>query len=79
VKEYGGAGVIGQLAELADQAGREEREALRAEERALFEPVDEASELLGNLGAAVDAEVATALTAAGYHRHKRGEWRRRRA
>jgi hypothetical protein len=79
VKEYGGAGAFGQLAELADQTDREEREAQRAEERAQLEPVDKASALLGELGAVVDAAVASALTAGGCHRHKRGEWRRRRA
>ena len=77
VREYVGAGPLAELAARADSLERERREgeaeARRAEEErldALEAPVEalcEAAELLAR----------AALVAAGYHRHKRGEWRRR--
>jgi hypothetical protein len=78
VKEYLGAGPIGELAAQADELDRAERRAEREEEDAALEPLDAASALLGELGAGLAAAVAATMTAAGYHRHHRGEWRRRR-
>ena len=78
VKEYLGNGFAAELAVRGDDLDRAERQAERAEERAAREPLDAASALLVELGAKLDAVVGATLTAAGYHRHKRGEWRRRR-
>jgi len=78
VREYIGTGPLAELAAEADarerrrreeeaEAWREERERMEALE-APIEELCEAAELLSE----------AALYAAGYHRHKRGEWRKRR-
>jgi len=78
VREYVGGGVLGELAAQMDALKRcqreEEAQALREEcERmeALESPLEELYEA---------AEVLTRATllAAGYRRHKRGEWRKKR-
>jgi hypothetical protein len=78
VREYIGGGVLGQFAAQMDAEDRQRREeeaaAWREEQeriRKLEEPVEELSE-------ATDLLVRAALLAAGYHQHKRGEWRLRR-
>lgn len=78
VKEYLGAGAIAEWHSDADALDRAERRDVREDERAALEPVDTASALLAEMGAELDAVVAATLTAAGYRRHHRGEWRRRR-
>ena len=78
VREYIGTGPLAELAAEADarerrrreeeaEAWREERERMEALE-APIEELCEAAELLSE----------AALYAAGYHRHNRGEWRKRR-
>jgi hypothetical protein len=81
-KEYFGAGDIGELAEKLFEVERLEREADRvdAEEQlasaiAACPPEDQ----LSAFSEQVDKMVSDALTSAGFHRHKRGEWRKRRA
>src|SRR3954452_16432005 len=74
--EYVGAGPRAEAAELIDRLealGRErEAEAWRADREALdAEDLDQA----GRFGA-VELVVRAALEAAGFRRHKRGEWRR---
>jgi hypothetical protein len=78
IREYVGGGVLGELAaqmDAADRQRREEEEAAWREER----------ERLANLTASVDelcqaAEVLARATllSAGYQRHNRGEWRKKR-
>ena len=78
VREYVGGGVLGEIAALADEYERRRREeeaAFCKEERerleGLMAPVDELCEVAEVLARA-------ALVAAGYRRHNRGEWRKRR-
>lgn len=78
VREYVGGGMIGTLAARMDAEERERRKeeaqvhkAQRREMEALAEPVEELSQ-------AAEILARAALLAAGYHRHERGEWRRRR-
>jgi len=78
VREYIGGGVLGKIAALQDeyeQRTREEDAALAKEERQRLEelvaPVDELCE-------AAEVLARAALVAAGYRRHNRGEWRKRR-
>ena len=78
VREYVGGGLLGQLAAQMDADKRRRREqeaAVWKEEQELIEalvaPVEELSEYAEILACA-------ALLAAGYHRHTRGEWRKRR-
>jgi hypothetical protein len=79
VREYIGGGRVGQLAAEMDKLDREQRDAERANRlaartalEALDSPVEELDELVELLAHA-------ALVAAGFHQHKRGEWRKKRA
>jgi hypothetical protein len=81
-KEYGGAGVFGELAASMAEDERLEREARHqeAEEQianalAACPPEDQ----LSAYSEQVDRVVSEAFTSAGFRRHKRGEWRKRRA
>ena len=78
VREYVGGGVLGELAAQIDAERRRRREEEKAslrEERerldALVAPVEELCE-------AAEVIARAALVASGYHRHNRGEWRKRR-
>ena len=82
VREYVGGGLIGMLASLQDELEREERRLKAAEARRAWEAersrLSEADGPVEGLSAACTAIAGTALQAAGYHRHHRGEWRKRR-
>jgi hypothetical protein len=78
VREYVGGGALGEIAARMDALERRQREEQAAswkEERermeALEAPVEELCE-------AAEVLAKAALVAAGYHQHKRGEWRKRR-
>lgn len=74
VREYVGSGLIGQM----DAADRERRLALKAkanQARAEVKLIDGDFQWIEELA---DVLVHAALVAAGYHRHNRGEWRRKR-
>lgn len=77
-REYVGGGQIGHLAARFDLLARQARKSKRAEfvaERegiyAIEAPVEEFSEMTDDILRAV-------LLAAGFHQHKRGEWRKKR-
>jgi predicted dinucleotide-utilizing enzyme len=78
IREYIGGGVLGEIAALQDEYERRQREeeaAFCKEERERLEdlmaPIDELCE-------AAEVLARAALVAAGYRRHNRGEWRKRR-
>jgi hypothetical protein len=78
VREYVGGGVLGEVAARMDAEERRRREeeaaALKDEQErmeTLTAPVEELCE-----GAEILARAA--LLVSGYHRHNRGEWRKRR-
>ena len=74
VREYVGTGEAAERAARQDAVARQEREArrsVREELAALDAPLDELAEL-------TDLLARAALAAAGYRRHHRGEWRKRR-
>jgi hypothetical protein len=78
VREYVGTGRVAELAAELDAIGRQQREAERAAwrtERAELEALDAPLDELNDLA---DLLAHAALLAAGFHRHKRGEWRKRR-
>ena len=78
VGEYVGGGVLGQLAAWMDadeRRRREEEAALWREKRQSLEALDGLAE---ELYEAVEVIARAALYAAGYHQHKRGEWRKKR-
>ena len=78
VRQYVGAGRVAELAAQVDarERDRRRREAdRRRQERAELDALDDQ---LKALAEATDLATRAALLAAGYHQHKRGEWRRRR-
>ena len=78
VREYVGGGVIGELAADVDALERAERTAHDEEFRQQQSENRELDEMIDGFSSGIDVIVATTLESAGYHRHKRGEWRRRR-
>ncbi len=77
-REYIGGGILGELAARMDALERQQREeeaALWREERERLEALDGLTE---ELNEAAEMLAKAALVAAGYHQHKRGEWRKRR-
>src|SRR5688572_7989115 len=78
VKEYVGSGPAAELSARLDALTLERRQIERQEqvaEQARYEELEAQTVELIEL---TDALVAAALAVAGYHRHDRGAWRRRR-
>jgi hypothetical protein len=78
VREYCGVGEAAELAAQIDAHNRTDREAerdARLQERAELEALDAP---LNELNDVADLLARTALMAAGFRQHKRGEWRKRR-
>jgi hypothetical protein len=78
VREYVGGGPAGDLAAAEDAARRERAAAERAALRAERERAAGPEALLAELDALAEGLARAALAAAGYRRHHRGEWRKRR-
>ena len=78
VREYVGAGAAGERAAASDALARDQRERELAERLRTHRRHDQADAALAAWSTAVDAQMRAALEAAGYHQHKRGEWRRKR-
>ena len=78
IKEYVGAGPRAEIVALQDRWARQDRAVTaraRQAERAGLEAVDGE---LTDVDGAIEVMMRTSLVLAGYHRHHRGEWRRRR-
>ncbi len=78
VREYVGRGPLAELIAADDAAQRAERAAAAASrqaQRAILAAADAPLVAFSNV---LDGLAAATLTTAGYHRHHRGEWRRRR-
>ena len=78
VSEYLGGGLPACLEEWGVAAGRERSRARREAWEARRARLDEREAEAVALFDAVEAVAREALEAAGYRRHKRGEWRKRR-
>ncbi len=78
IREYVGAGLKGELAAAADARARAEREAEKAAWRAECERIESAIAPLEEFYDGVETLARGSLLLAGYHRHHRGEWRRKR-
>src|SRR5687767_5691572 len=76
--EYFGGGETAGLIASMDAVEREEKAARRRDERAERERGEEEDRRLGEWFDGIEAATHAILTAAGYHRHNRGEWRRKR-
>jgi hypothetical protein len=78
VREYIGGGEAGELAAQIDAANRADREAARdarRAEQARLKALDAPLNVLNDLA---DLLAHAALLAAGFHQHRRGNWRKRR-
>jgi hypothetical protein len=78
VREYVGGGLAGQLAAQLDAAERQKRELDRAERMAMRADVEALDAKVDELDEVAKLLAGAALLAAGYRRHNRGEWRKRR-
>jgi hypothetical protein len=78
VREYVGGGVLGELAARMDAEKRRQREAEKSAQREERERLDALVAPLEELCEAAEVIACAALLASGYHRHNRGEWRKRR-
>jgi hypothetical protein len=62
-----------------DQIARERDEEAKRQTRVQIATLEASGAALDAYCGALDGRVSDAMTAAGYHRHKRGNWRKRRA
>lgn len=78
VKCYEGSGKLAEIVAKLDVLERQERRAQRMADQRPDEGLDEAEAVLVAMCEASEILARAALTLAGYHRHDRGPWRRRR-
>jgi hypothetical protein len=76
VRQYVGAGVLGELAARMDAEDRQRREDEAAAWREERERLEELAGLVEEFDQDVETIARAALLAAGFRRHNRGEWRR---
>jgi len=77
-REYVGSGLVGELAAAADARARAERQVQQAAWRAECKRIELAIAPLEEFCDVVETLARASLLQAGYHRHHRGEWRRKR-
>ena len=77
IREYVGAGRIGELASRFDELERERKKLARAEERARRAELDSLDASIDEFCDLTDSLARAALHVAGFHQHK-GEWRKQR-
>ncbi len=77
VRQYFGTGPVAELAAATDEERRLRREIAARDRRAEKARHDAAFSPLQELCKLADLLAAASLLVAGYHRHDRGEWRRR--
>jgi hypothetical protein len=78
VREYCGAGKVAELTAQMDALERERRRLDALERRLVKDELKALDSDLAAVNARIDLAARAALLAAGFHQHKRGEWRRRR-
>ena len=78
IREYVGAGLLGELAARMDANERQQREDERAADRTRRAELEALDGPLNDLNDLAEMVARAALVAAGYRQHKRGEWRKRR-
>jgi hypothetical protein len=79
VREYCGVGEVAELAAQLDAIKRAQREAEREARRTEKAEPDALDASVKELDDLTDLLAHAALVVAGFHRHNRGEWRKRRA
>ena len=79
VREYVGSGLIGRLAARDDEERRQRAAAARERFRQEQDAFTAAAAPHERLNTVADALLTATLADAGYHRHDRGQWRKRHA
>jgi hypothetical protein len=79
IRQYVGTGPHAEAVAVADRERRTNLDARRVATRSALSRVAEADARVKALCDAAETAARTALLLAGYHRHARGAWRRRRA
>jgi hypothetical protein len=79
VREYVGGGKVAELLAQMDELEREKKQVERAKEQAARDEDAARERPLEELVELTELLARAALRAAGYHRHKRCEWRKARA
>jgi hypothetical protein len=77
-REYIGTGPLAERVAELDALGRQRKEVAREDLRAEREELDALDAPFAELDELAELVAHAALAAAGYRRHHRGEWRRRR-
>lgn len=75
---YVGTGLAAQLAAQLDDIAREQQALDRAQAERLRAEAQELDDQVGRVDELAELLCRAAMLAAGYHRHHRGEWRKRR-
>jgi len=78
VRSYVGSGKVAELAAELDVIERESRVIKKAEVKIELDRVAALDESVDEFDSLVEQLALAALDAAGFHRHHRGEWRKRR-
>jgi hypothetical protein len=78
IREYCGGGLAGQLAAMEDEERRAARAAVRRRDLAEQDELSRQDELIEAVGESTQLLTHLSLLAAGFHRHDRGAWRKRR-
>src|SRR5215203_5738641 len=78
VREYVGAGRLGELAAQLDALDRDQRESDADARRAARADLDALADAVSEFDRRCDLLTRAAIIAAGFRQHKRGEWRKRR-
>jgi len=77
VREYIGAGIAGELAAQEDAERRSKREKQRSAWMSQKREQEAIEDLVGERRKVLGALTGATLLHAGFHRHHRGEWRKR--
>jgi len=77
VKEYVGHGPAAVAMAAQDEATRVDRRAAAEARRTRQSQLNDLDRVTDAAGASIETLLNASLVAAGYHRHHRGEWRRR--
>ena len=78
VKEYLGAGSYASLLARSEEILQPQEAAARREELAMLQAIEAVDAPIEAACDAIQAVMCEQLQQAGYHQHKRGEWRKRR-
>lgn len=77
-RQYVGTGLVAEIAAMRDAEDRQRRQAEAARVRQMKSELDALDADLEAMAEATKLAARVAMLAAGFHQHRRGEWRKRR-